>query len=36
MSVMVDLMVVGLHDVGCRWANVNILLSPLVGLKKAP
>ena len=36
MGVMVDLMVVGLHDVGCQQANLNILPSLLVGLNKAP
>ena len=35
MSVMVDLMVIGLHDMGCQWANVNILPGLLVGLNKA-
>ena len=25
MGVMIDLVVVGLYDVGCQWANVNVL-----------
>ena len=36
MSVMVDLMVIGLHDMGCWWANVDVLPGLLVGLYKAP
>ena len=36
MTVVVDLMVIGLHDMGCWWANVGVLPGPLVGLNKAP
>ena len=36
MSVMVDLMVIGLHDVRCWWANISILPGQLVGLNEAP
>ena len=36
MTVTVDLMVIGLHDVGCQWANVGVLPGPLVGLNQAP
>ena len=36
MAVMIDLVVVGLNDMECWWANVNALLSLLVGLNKAP
>ena len=36
MAVMVDLMVEGLYDMGCRWADVGALPGPLVGLDQAP
>ena len=36
MSVMVDLMVIGLHGMGCWQANINVLPGLLVGLNKAP
>ena len=36
MGVMIDLVVLGLYDVGCWWASVNVLPSLLVGLNKAP
>ena len=36
MGVMIDLVVVSLYDVGCWWANINILPSLLVGPNKAP
>ena len=36
MTIMVDLMVKGLYDMGCRWANVGALPGPLVGLNQAP
>ena len=36
MTVMIDLMVIGLYDVGCQWANIDVLPGSLVGLNQAP
>ena len=36
MGVMIAFVVVGLYDMRCRWADVNVLLGLLVTLNKAP
>ena len=35
-TVMVDLMVKGLYDMGCWWADIGALPGPLVCLNQAP
>ena len=36
MTVMIDLMVEGLYNMGCWWANIGALPGPLVCLNQAP